>query len=422
MNRRRNTRRRENIIPGVDNKIFYGVLIASTIIILICLSIWYRKNEINKDKVVLESKKINDEVEQIYSEANNEIGSTDSYKTDKILRVSFVGDIASGAKIENNNVNYDSIFSDAKEELKDADIAIGTYSSNVKTANEKEFAKSVYNSGVDLLSIATYSGNAGAQDVDEKEQNLREIGFDTVGHYDDSEEDRVKIVERRDVKIAVIAYTVDSSSNSSKSEVNLYDSAKAKEDLEYAKENAKFTIVMLNWKSSQGGMKTKQEENIANELVSNGANAVIGTNSNCLQNLEMVQGENGQSFIAYSSGNYFSEISNENSKLELILNMQIYIDKDGKTEIYKIDYTPMYMYDNSKSSEGQNRFKILNIKQEICNYEKKQEEINNQANVDDQEIINNLTDTDTKTNVDGKTYKKLKIGIDRIRKILGIQS
>lgn len=386
MNRRRNTRKRKNIMPGIDNCVFFSIIAIALIIIIFCVFILGKKNLKNKKNVAEFQKNSNNEFEQFYNETNNEIGSLDNYQTDKIIRISIVGDTVIDSKIESDSSDYDSIFEDAKEQLKDADIAIGTYSSDVKTDEDKKFATSVHDSGIDLLNIATSSNNDTEQ-FEQKDQNLKEIGFDTTGKYDENTENRVKIIEKRGEKIAIIAYNSQETSN-----VNYYDEEKATEDLNYAKENAKFTIVLMNWENKNDKV-SKSQKKITDDLISKGANVVVGTNSCCLQSFEMTQNENVQGFVANSLGNYVSESTNEKSKLELILNLQIYIDKEGKSDIYKIDYTPMYMY-NSKTKE-ENTFKIFNMKQEISDYE------------------------EGKENIDETTYKKLTKGIDDIKKILG---
>lgn len=428
MNRRRNTRRKKEIIPGMDNRVFYGIITASLIIIAILLFMLHYKKVNSRIKAAEEMQKTNNEVIQVLNETNNEISSADDYETNKIIRVSVVGDIISGSKVESSNINYDSIFTNCKEQLKDADIAIGTYSSNVQTDNQKSFARSIYNSGVDLLSIATNEKKSNQENIEEKSKRLTEIGFETVGQEGENSEERVKIIERKGVKIAIIGYTAESNSSISDSGINLYDTEKGKSDIEYAKENANFVIVMVNWKNNQSTKATKKEKDIAQEIVSNGANIVIGTNSSCLQNFEMIEkkstesikeqneqvenlkeankidqnieetNESSQAFIAYSIGNYFSETNIEKSKLELILNLQIYVDTYGNADLYKVDYTPMYMYDNEQTVNEQNRFKILNIKQETGDY------------------------NEGKENISSQTYKKLINGLDSIKKILGIEN
>lgn len=356
----------------------------------------------NKKNAAIESKKSNDEIEKIYQETNNEIGSADNYQTDKIIRLSFVGDTFFNSQMKSCNDNYDSIFTDAKEQLKDADLAIGTYSANIQTDDEKSFAKSVFNSGVDLLSLASNSGRNDNDYISEKKNNLNEVGFDTIGEYEESVENRVKIIEKKGVKIAVIAYMQDSNETG----LNNYDSNKIQEDINYAKQNANFTIALISWKNSKSINVSDSQKNIAQDIISKGANIVIGTNSYCLQKFQMTENEKGQAFIAYSVGNYIQTNSNENLKLEMILNLQIYVDKNGNSQIYKVDYVPMYMY------QSKDDFRVMNIKQEILNYEK---QIENQNETQEKNEI------DRTEIVDDKTYKLLTNGNNQIKKILDVE-
>ena len=399
---RRNTRRRKNIIPGIDNKVFFAIIIVSVLIILICLGVLVSKHYRNKKNAAIESKKSNDEIEKIYQETNNEIGSADNYQTDKIIRLSFVGDTFFNSQMKSGNDNYDSIFTDAKEQLKDADLAIGTYSANIQTDDEKSFAKGVFNSGVDLLSLASNSGRNDNDYISEKKNNLNEIGFDTIGEYEESVENRVKIIEKKGVKIAVIAYMQDSNETG----LNNYDSNKIQEDINYAKQNANFTIALISWKNSKSTNVSDSQKSIAQDIISKGANIVIGTNSYCLQKFQMTENEKGQAFIAYSVGNYIQTNSNENLKLEMILNLQIYVDKNGNSQIYKVDYVPMYMY------QSKDDFRVMNIKQEILNYEK---QIENQNETQEKNEI------DRTEIVDDKTYKLLTNGNNQIKKILDVE-
>lgn len=399
---RRNTRRRKNIIPGIDNKVFFAIIIVSVLIILICLGVLVSKHYRNKKNAAIESKKSNDEIEKIYQETNNEIGSADNYQTDKIIRLSFVGDTFFNSQMKSGNDNYDSIFTDAKEQLKDADLAIGTYSANIQTDDEKSFAKSVFNSGVDLLSLASNFGRNDNDYISEKKNNLNEIGFDTIGEYEESVENRVKIIEKKGVKIAVIAYMQDSNETG----LNNYDSNKIQEDINYAKQNANFTIALISWKNSKSTNVSDSQKSIAQDIISKGANIVIGTNSYCLQKFQMTENEKGQAFIAYSVGNNIQTNSNENLKLEMILNLQIYVDKNGNSQIYKVDYVPMYMY------QSKDDFRVMNIKQEILNYEK---QIENQNETQEKNEI------DRTEIVDDKTYKLLTNGNNQIKKILDVE-
>ena len=73
-------------------------------------------------------------------------------------------------------------------------------------------------------------------------------------------------------------------------------------------------------------------------------------------------------FIAYSVGNFISSREYKNSNIEMILNIEI--TKDGETKetrLTKVTYTPVYLLDRGKKAKD--RYRLVDIKQEIENYE-----------------------------------------------------
>ena len=96
-------------------------------------------------------------------------------------------------------------------------------------------------------------------------------------------------------------------------------------------------------------------------------------------------------------GDFTSDFSSENSNLELILNIQLYYNiEEDKVSLYKVDYVPIYMNDYGKSNKT-NKFKLLDMKNEIANYGK------------------------MGSMIDKKTYEKLIRGIDRLNGIISKQ-
>ena len=269
---------------------------------------------------------------------------------------------------------------------------IGTFEFNINDEN-KDFANAVKNSGITFMSIAhNHSLDFGEDGLQSTKSYLEENGMDDVGIYNDAVEQRVKIKEIKGVKVAFLAYTY----NNRKEGVNIYSEDLAKEDLQYAKQNSSFSIVMMHWGNVNTNEISKEQQVQAQFLVDNGANIIIGAHPSTVQKMEILKNTTGEDcFVAYSLGDYTSDFAVENANLELILNMQIYLDKEGKASLYKVDYTPVYMNDfGSKYTE--NRFKILDMKTEIANY-----------------------GTDV-SSIDKKTYDKLVRGLDKLKQVLQI--
>ena len=389
-NRRTRSRRRNPIIATISNKTFIIVSCIMLVVIGISVSIIRLRYEADLKTLMEEKQRIAEEVEDIYTSANTEISNLKNHKANSIVRISAVGDILCGDLLKVHGKDYTNIFTDITKYLEDADIVLGTYETNI-TGDTESFAKAIKLAGIDTVSIAhNHSLDLGKAGLDRTNSYLKELGIDTVGIYKDTPEERVLIVERKGIKIAVLAYTYDDGEEG----VNIYSEELAKADLEYAKQNSSFTIVMMHWGNVNTNQISSRQQEQAQFLCDNGADIIIGAHPSAVQKMDVIKNKDGKDcFVAYSIGDFTSDFSNENANLELILNLQVFVDTDGKSEIYRVDYTPIYMFDKGSSFET-NRFKILDMKQEIANYE-----FNNKL-------------------LDKETYDKLVRGIERLNRIV----
>ena len=371
MSKRRSRTRRVEKIFKLDSKIFYTIVFSLLVIIVMCCIVIFLMNKKEKEKVLADKERVNQEQEKIFEATNEELNSLKDYKTDSMISFSAVGDILF-------NDNYNNMFIDIKKYLSDSDFVLGTYETKVNDS----FIKVLNSIGINYLSLAhNHALDDGMQGLSLLKETIEKNSISTVGVYSDKSEDRVKIVEKKNVKIAFLAYTYDNN----KKGVNVYSDEIAKEDLAFAKENADISIVMMHWGNVNTNEISREQERQAEFLIENGANVIIGAHPSCIQKMEIKKNKEGKDcFVAYSLGNFTSNFNNENADLELILNFKILVDKEKNVYLYKVDYTPVYMINN----------KILDMKNEIQKY-----------------------DTED-SNIDKKTYEKLVRGIDRLRKII----
>ncbi len=385
-NRRSRSRRREKIL-GLDNKTFYISFIVLIFIILICVGVIVYKDFYEQQKVAAEKERINSEVEDIFKSADEEFSSLNDYKANTLFRFSAVGDILCGNNLQKYTRDYNEIFTNVKKYVSDSDYVLGTYETNVQ---DESFLKSIKNAGINVVSLAhNHALDNGIDGLAKINNSLESIGLKTVGISSDNVEERVKIFEKGEAKVAVLAYTYDNK----KEGVNIFSEELAKQDLEYTKKNANATIVMMHWGNVNTNEISKEQEQQAEFLINNGADVIIGAHPSAVQKMEVKQNSNGKDcFVAYSIGDFTSDFESENANLELILNFQIYVDKDGNTTLYKVDYTPVYMIDWGVKAE--NRYQILDLKKEIANYQTEE------------------------SNIDKRTYEKLVRGIERLKNIV----
>lgn len=391
LNRRARTRRKKNvIIDTISNKNF--IIISSIMIVIIigCIATMKYLNIKEAKKIAEEKERINSQIEEIYSSTIAEIDSLKDYKTNSIIRLSAVGDILCGNNLRQYGRDYNNIFTDISHYFRDSDFVIGTYET-VITDDTKDFADAVKNSGIDFVSLAhNHALDMGMDGLNRTQEYLEKISIKTVGKAEETPAQRVKIIEVKGTKIAILGYTYDNH----KTGVNIYNEDLVKQDLEYAEANSAISIVMMHWGNVNTNEVSSEQQNQAKFMIANGADIIIGAHPSAVQKMEIIQNSNFKDcFVAYSLGDYTSDFTIENANLELILNLQIFVDKEGKAQIYKVDYTPVYMNDMGIENK-ENRYKILDMKKEIANY-----------------------GTEGST-IDKKTYEKLVRGVDRLNSII----
>lgn len=413
---RRNKRTLKKLTDIISLKTFLIILAILTAIIIVCLGTIYYRNYEDKKLLAKQREELDQQIEDIFSETIQSITDSNNNKKDNIIRLSAVGDILCGEEMlkdayqeDTKTYNFMPMLQNVTDFLKRSDIVLGTMETNFTDAeysgygnrnSPKEFAQAVKNSGVNLASLSTnHNLDYGIKGLQETKEYLQELGFDTVG--DGLGENRVTIKTVKDVDLAFLSYTygVENQDSKSKKEleaINIYSNEKAKEDLEYAKENADFIFVIMHWGDPYATKQSKEQEKIADFLIENGANAILGNHPAAIQPMEVKQNKEGENvFIAYSLGNYISSINNDVSKVELVLNIQLRKNaEDGKVVLNKVDYTPIYVLDNGEKAK--NRYELIDMKGVAKAYA-----------------------SGTNKSISRETYNKLVDGLKLLKKVIG---
>ena len=374
---RRSTRRIKSMKNILNTKTFFIIIGILCAVIFSCIGInQYRRYQ---DKMVIarERYELDRQTQEIFNNLNDRINKTNQNisESDSIIKMSAVGDILCSEEMledaydnEKNTYNFSHMFGNVSDYISDADIVMGTMETGIvddKYNNKrapKEFAQAVKNSGVNLVSIAhNHSLDNGVDGLKETKDNLEKVGFDVVG---DKLEDAnaIQFKEVKNTKIAFLTYTclMDNEMLKTKDElncINMYSEKQATSDIKYAKDNgADYICVLIHWGDAITEKVNEEQKQIANLLVDNGVDMILGSHPSVVQDMEVRQNKEGKNvFIAYSIGTYISTLSTEETRTELVLNIELRRSgKDGTVYLNKVDYTQIHMQDNGEAAE--NRF------------------------------------------------------------------
>lgn len=240
-----------------------------------------------------------------------------------------------------------------------------------KPVAPKDLAFALKNMGVDLLNTASpYSNDYGREGIEETIQCLNDFKLEHIGTYTtQGESEKTKIVDLRTIKVAFLSYTQNLNTLTSAKEkylVNRLDENKIIQDINSAKQQgAEFVFVCLNWGDIKADKPTNNQKELANRLVDNGADFIIGTHPNMAFEIEERNNKEGKKVcIIYSLGNFISLAEKMQISLDIEITKAL---ADGKVSLTNVKYTPMYLID--KGENAQERYLLTDVNQEISRFE-----------------------------------------------------
>lgn len=301
----------------------------------------------------------------------------------------------------NGTYDFSHCFADVAQYLSASDLTVGNLEANFCGGDYSGYpdfnapealAANLAEIGFDILQTAnTYSIQNGLAGLTSTIKYITDAGMNAVGTYyaESEKEDNagVLIKEVNGIKFAFIAYTKgvnnmylptgseycvdvlykDYYSNYSQIDTNAIlesiDAARAAE--------ADVIIAMVHWGSEYDLEPSSSQETIAELMFTNGVDVILGSHTHIVGGMQTrkvttIDGEEKEVFLAYSLGNFISNMTADYTQDSVILNLEFTKSSDGNTTISKAEYIPVYIADNGEDAEE--RYVLLDTYAEIDTY------------------------------------------------------
>lgn len=300
--------------------------------------------------------------------------------------------VINDAKNEDGTYSYARIMEAAEPYIQAADYAVANLETTLAGGPEYSgypcfnapdaLAYNLKDMGFDLMLTANnhcmdkgFSGLSRTLDV------LDEVGLAHVGTSRTEEEwaNNLVIADVGGISVAFLGYTYATNGipvpQDKPYAVNFFntdymttlstpDTEKMQADLQAAKElNPDIIAVMMHWGVEYQTTQNQYQEELADFLIANGADIVLGGHPHVLQPMGMrtvteADGTERQGFVCYSLGNFISSQNDQYTDTTVVLTLDLQRDNEsGETTVTGWNYVPMLMLDRE---DGHNeRFELL---------------------------------------------------------------
>lgn len=320
---------------------------------------------------------------------------------------------------ETRQYDFTPVFANVAKYITKADIAIGNlettfagedrgYTGYPTFNTPDSLGQALKNIGIDVLSTANnHSLDKGYAGVERTLNVLDELEISHMGTARSKEEQETILVKNvNGIKIAFLAFTYGTNGipvpAGKEYSVNLLEEeAFIQKQLDLAKEQEPDVIcASVHWGIEYKQKQNDAQEGLADYMFQNGVDIIIGNHAHVVEPMErktikLEDGTEKEVFVVYALGNFISGQTIEHTKSTAILDMTITKSgKDGKISIDKVDYVPVYCYDQSNKTS--NRYELIDMRSAITEYE-----------------------SGNKENINDSLYNTLKAELANTEKVLG---
>ncbi len=255
-----------------------------------------------------------------------------------------------------SSYNYDECFARVKPVIEDADVAIGNlevtlggkpYAGYPRFSAPDEYLQAIIDAGIDIVLTANnHCLDTGKDGLERTIMMMDSVGVPHIGTYVDEferDENYPYILEQNGIRVAILNFTYGTNGLAVEEPniVNMMDTAIIAVDLITAKEvNPDVIIAIPHWGIEYQSLPSKEQRRMADWLIENGVNHVIGGHPHVAQPMELLN--DGKNFVAYSLGNVISNQSKPNTYGGYMVRLD-FVKNDSLTMLSDCAYIPYWV-------------------------------------------------------------------------------
>lgn len=272
-----------------------------------------------------------------------------------------------------SSYNYDECFARVKPVIEDADVAIGNlevtlggkpYAGYPRFSAPDEYLQAIIDAGIDIVLTANnHCLDTGKDGLERTIMMMDSVGVPHIGTYVDEferDENYPYILEQNGIRVAILNFTYGTNGLvvEEPNIVNMMDTAIIAVDLITAKEvNPDVIIAIPHWGIEYQTLPSKEQRRMADWLIENGVDHVIGGHPHVAQPMELLN--DGKNFVAYSLGNVISNQSKPNTYGGYMVRLD-FVKNDSLTMLTDCAYIP-YWVSRPHDNNFRHNYRILSL-------------------------------------------------------------
>ena len=308
--------------------------------------------------------------------------STYAFAQEGKVRLLFAGDAMQhitqikAAQTKSGTYDYTSYFGLVKSQIEEADIAVVNlevalggkpYTGYPCFSAPDEYAVAIKDAGFDVfLTANNHCLDKGKKGLERTISQLDTLQVKHLGTYADKDQRELRypmLLKKNGIRIVLLNYTYGTNGIEVKAPniVNYIDKEQILKDIDTAKNMfADIIIANVHWGDEYKLYPNAGQKELANILIENGVNLVIGGHPHVVQPIDIrKEGNSVKQVVVYSMGNFISNMSAPNTDGGMMVTVDISKKENEPLKIDSCSYSLVWV--NKPFVDGRKQYQLIPV-------------------------------------------------------------